>query len=491
MITGPLFDHFTHHVDVQGTSADHKNRPCYRRSGPGTLRLTPGAAKRSTPLIQTLPSRIRNLLSGLDEHTLEVVSKSSASLLVRIVGMFAALGVSVFLGRKLGVSGLGIVNLATQTVTTILMVATLVGMDQVLVKRIAIGDARRDPEEIASSFHTSSVINGLFATVIAIAGIALAPWLAQRVFHTQAIEIPLIVSMAAVVPQTFNRLFASGLNGLHKTWQSNLVNGTLITFVVGLGLLLMFFFHLPITVISVAILYAIGQLLVFALAGLYWKHLFRYKGSRRFIPKPMLTMALPLLIASGAYMITANADGFMLGWLRSTHEVGLYSVAAKLALLESFILMISNSAIMPKLAALYAQGRISEMEKMVKRVTGGLILIAIAILAIFVSCGHSILIMWGKEFAGAYLILVILGIGQFFNMSTGCAGALLSMCGHEKTSGYLSTAFLVLNLVLNYWLINAWGAVGAATATAITVTGDNTTKMILAKWKVGVLTLPF
>jgi O-antigen/teichoic acid export membrane protein len=425
----------------------------------------------------------------LDEHTLEVVTKSSSSMLVKIVGMVAALVVSVFLGRTLGASGLGIINLATQT-TTILLVVTMLGMNNVLIKRIAIGDARGDSQEIANSVYTSSVINGLFATVITVLGILLTPWLARSVFHTQALEIPLIVSLAVIVPQTFTRIFAAGMNGFHKIWQSNLVGDTLGTCVIGLELLLMFFFHLPITVITVAILYAVSRLIVFCSTGLYWRRLFPFRGPRCFIPRPMLTMALPLLIATGAYAIAANAGGVMLGWLRTPREVGLYSVATKLALLESLFLMVSNSAIGPKLASLHSQERIRELETMVKRVTGGLILIAIASLAVLIAFGHSILNLWGKEFAGAYLALVILGIGQFFNISTGCSGMLLAMCGHEKTVGYLSTTFLLLNLVLNYFLISAWGAVGAATATAITVAGENTIKVFLTKWYIGVSTIP-
>jgi O-antigen/teichoic acid export membrane protein len=98
--------------------------------------------------------------------------------------------------------------------------------------------------------------------------------------------------------------------------------------------------------------------------------------------------------------------------------------------------------------------------------------------------------MWGRDFTGAYLVLVVLGIGQFVNVSTGCCGMVLAMCGYEKLVGYTSFTFLCLNLVLNYFLILRWGAVGAATATAITIAGENATKMVLAKTKVGISTIP-
>ncbi len=404
--------------------------------------------------------------------------------------MAAALGVSLCLGRTLGASGLGIINLASQTVT-LLLVVTMFGMDNVLIKRIAIAYERGDQRQIGNSFYTSSVINGLLAGAITVLGAVLAPWLSRRVFHAPALEIPLIIFISVIVPQTFSRIFAAGLSGFRKIWQSSLVNDALSVWVVGIGLIVFFCAGIRTTVVSVAVLYAAGRLAVFASTGLYWRRLFRYSGPKQFIPGPMLTMALPLLVVSGTSVITSSADAVMLGWLGTSREVGLYSVAAKLALLESFFLIVSNSAISPKIASLFAEGKISDMEKMVKRTTLGLILIAVASLTIFVLFGHFILELWGSEFRGAYAILVVLGVGQFFNISTGCVGLLLIMCGHEKLQGYISVTFLTLNLFLNYLLIRAYGAVGAAAATALTIAGENVTKLAMAKWKVGILTTPF
>jgi O-antigen/teichoic acid export membrane protein len=98
--------------------------------------------------------------------------------------------------------------------------------------------------------------------------------------------------------------------------------------------------------------------------------------------------------------------------------------------------------------------------------------------------------LWGNEFKEAYLVLIILAVGQFFNISTGCAGMLLIMCGFEKIHGYISLFFMLLNLILNYTLIVSYGAVGAAIATTITIASENVVKLILAKKKVGISTIP-
>ena len=393
------------------------------------------------------------------------------------------------LGRVLGSTGLGIINL-TQQIATLLLVLTMLGMDNVLIKRVAIGHGTKDSGAIASSIYTASVINGLLATAVTAAGILLAPWASRRIFHTDALEIPLIIALVVLVPQTFARIYAASLNGFGKVWQSNLVNNTLSIWVVALGLAFLYLARVRITVVSVAILYAAARLVVFCSKGLYHRKLFRYRGQRQLLGRPMLKMACPLLIAAGAYLVMANADGVMLGWLKSPREVGLYSVAARVAALEIYFLMVSNSAIAPKMAALYAQGRKQEIEKIVKSVTAVLILIATISLVLFDVFGPALLSMWGRDFTGAYLVLVVLGIGQFVNVSTGCCGMVLAMCGYEKLVGYTSFTFLCLNLVLNYFLILRWGAVGAATATAITIAGENATKMVLAKTKVGISTIP-
>lgn len=416
--------------------------------------------------------------------------KSSTSLLVRIIGMICTLAVSVGLGRALGPHGLGIINLAIQ-ITTLVLVATVLGMDTILIKRVAIGHERGDSQEIASSIYTSTRISGILAVVVSVVGFLGARWLAVNVFHASDLWIPLVISIAAIVPQTFSRIYASGLNGLRKIWQSNLVNNTLSVCVVGIGLLLLYAARLPINVITVAALYACGRVVVFCFVTLYWRKVFLYRGPRQFIPKPMLVTALPLLISSTAYLVASNADGVMLGWLRGPNEVGLYSVAAKLAMVEILFLMISNSAIAPKLAYLYAEGRIAELEKMVKNVTLGLIIAATVSLIIFVGFGHAILSLWGRDFAGAYWMLIILSIGQFVNISAGCSGMLLTMCGHERIVGVLSTLSLAVNLVLNYFFIQWWGAVGAAVATSTTIAGEKLVKTVLAKRRIGVLTLPF
>ena len=338
---------------------------------------------------QSLKKRMFNLKSFLDPHTLEVLKKSVSSMLVKIAGMVVGLIISIFIGRMLGPEGLGIINLSNK-IAELLIVLTMFGFNNVIIKNVAIAH-NNDNKKIASTIYTATIFNGILAFIVAGIGYYSASFLSVNVFNEPSLKIPLTLAILAIVPQTYSRIFASGLNGFGKIWQSNLVNEALSAWVVGLGILCLIFFKIEITLINVALLYAIGRFIVFSSITFYWKSIFKYKVKKEFLLKPMIKMAFPLLLVAGTSIIASNSDVLMLGWLSNSKEVGIYTVAARLALLVSLFLQISNSAISPKLASMYANKNLNEMKVLVNRVTTGLLIIAIVFLAVFVFSGEFML----------------------------------------------------------------------------------------------------
>ena len=127
---------------------------------------------------------------------------------------------------------------------------------------------------------------------------------------------------------------------------------------------------------------------------------------------------------------------------------------------------------------------------MVRQVTFWLIIIGVLSTLFFLLFGHSILGLWGDEFKEAYYCLIILCFGQLVNISTGCSGVLLIMSGNERVFSIISVIFLILNIILNYILINLYGIVGAAIATSTSIILENILRVIIAKKKTGILTTP-
>ena len=431
----------------------------------------------------------KKITSKLDIHTLEVLIKSSKTMIVKIIGMIAGLSVSIFLGRMLGPEGLGIVSFANKF-GMILLILTMFGFQNVIIKFIAIAKAKQDNKAVASILKTSVIFNGLLSLVIASIGASVLSYVLDFWSINQDLHIPLLIVFFMLIPQTISRVYGAALNGYGKIWQSNLVNQTLTLILVGLGLLLLFILKIPPTPVNVLLLYALSRVLLLLIILALWRKTFKSKIKALINLKPMLKMAKHILLITGAGVIANNADIMMLTALGTFSDVGIYTVAAQLSILTSLFLHVSNAAISPKLATLFHESKSNEMQLMVKSVTKGLTLVALVFVISFIFLGQWLLSFWGHEFQESYLILVILAIGQFFNISTGCSGLLLVMCGFEKIHGYISLCGLALNITLNLILIIKFGALGAAIATAITILIENITKVIFAKQKIGILTLP-
>ena len=132
-----------------------------------------------------------------------------------------------------------------------------------------------------------------------------------------------------------------------------------------------------------------------------------------------------------------------------------------------------------------------ELQKLVQYVTISLFLISLAVLVISIGFGDVILSIWGPEFIGAYLTLVILAVGQFFNVSTGTVGTLLTMTGFEKKLLSVNTSFMVLNIILNFIFITIWGIKGAACAYTISIIGMNVTRVFFVYKYIGIHIFPW
>lgn len=427
-------------------------------------------------------------IKNLDRHTKEVFLKLSPTIVVQIIGVLARLITSIILGRILGPAGLGEVNLINQIIT-IVMVVSMFGMDHVLVKKIAIAHSNNNFNSIGNTIFTALLVNISIAIVLTVLGVLGSGFIASF-FNNTRLQIPIIIGFIIIVPQTIGSVFVSGINGYRKIWQSRLFKDFSTSLIVLIGIGLCLFFDLEITLIKVILLYTIGRLITFIVATIYWKTLYRPIFVRKFVDKKMFKMAFPLFFVSATTLLASSVDILMLGWLSDISKVGFYTVASRLVLFVAIFLQITNAALSPKIATFFANNQFKEMSIMVKQVTFLLMIIGLISTLLFLLFGKSLLGFWGSEFSGAYICLIILCFGQFINISTGCSGVLLIMCGYEKIFSYVTGSFLILNIVLNYFLIIRYNEVGAAIATTLTIVGENITRVIVAKQKTGVLTIP-
>jgi O-antigen/teichoic acid export membrane protein len=203
--------------------------------------------------------------------------------------------------------------------------------------------------------------------------------------------------------------------------------------------------------------------------------------------KELMVASISFGAISAAQLINNNLDLVMIGSLRTSAETGIYKAAVTISSLISFGLAIVNPVIMPKIAALYSTHEMEELKNLITRSAWLITFIAIAGLSAILLFGEEILtVIYGSNFRIGHTALIVLIFGQLANALFGPVALVLNMVGHERTTLAGVSISVVLNAVLNYFLIPEYGIIGAAISTSISLFFWNFTLAILLWRKAGI-----
>ncbi|MCF6243902.1 MAG: flippase [Sulfurovum sp.] len=185
--------------------------------------------------------------------------------------------------------------------------------------------------------------------------------------------------------------------------------------------------------------------------------------------KTILSVAFPMLISTGMFLVIAQTDIIMLGMYRSTKEVGVYSIVLALLLLITFVISSIEMIAGPKFAKLFSEKKMDELEYVAKKSAKLSFFISLPLILILMLLGKWVLSIYGEAFTGGYLPLLILLAGQIVSAMVGPAGYMLDMTGYQKQFRNIVLLAGGVNIVMNYILIPYYGIEGAALASLISV----------------------
>ncbi len=181
----------------------------------------------------------------------------------------------------------------------------------------------------------------------------------------------------------------------------------------------------------------------------------------------------------------------LLGVLASSEDVATYAVAARVTIAVSILHSAVASVAAPRLAVAFKSADLSTF-RAVSVHTGLLISApAIPVLGLLFFFSPSILQVFGSSYAeNGSTLLRILVVGQIVAAIFGHSGTVLLMAGQFRIASTNSVFFGVLQLSMTLALVPAFGAVGAALATAITVSLGHIATLVLVRVYVGLWPIP-
>ncbi len=193
------------------------------------------------------------------------------------------------------------------------------------------------------------------------------------------------------------------------------------------------------------------------------------EGPSRTDFRTWLAISAPLLVILTAELLLQNTDILVVSRFMSPNDVGIYFAAGKTMALIMFVHYAVGSAVAHKFAALKARGDHDGLRAFVRDSVNWTFWPSLAGALIILLLGKPLLWLFGPQFDAGYPVMFILVIGFLFRSAMGPAEFLLNMLGEQKLCATVLFSAALLNIALNVALVPAYGMIGAASATALSL----------------------
>lgn len=186
-----------------------------------------------------------------------------------------------------------------------------------------------------------------------------------------------------------------------------------------------------------------------------------------FSSREILTRSFPIAVSGMAIFLMMSFDILFLKKYYGDTTVAFYSVAVKLMTLLSVIILTVNITVSAAIAASFSNKEIDKVQQIVQNSSRLIVVITLPAVIGLLFFPEFVLQFFGSNYLVAKEALVVLVLGQGLCAFFGSAPVYLNMTGRQRIFQRIVLGALVLNFLLNYWLIPSYGMLGAAIAFSV------------------------
>ncbi len=186
---------------------------------------------------------------------------------------------------------------------------------------------------------------------------------------------------------------------------------------------------------------------------------------------------LPLLTSDLVMILMHSSDTLMLGYFHGTASVALYQVILPAAAFNTLVRSSFALLYTPTAARLFAKEDYVGIKQLYWRTAIWLGVLSFPLFALTFAMAEPLtLFLYGERYEQSWVFLQMLAFAYYFNVILGYNGLTLKVLGKIRYVVTINVAVMVLNVILNLLLIPAYGALGAAIATAVSMLVHNILK---------------
>jgi O-antigen/teichoic acid export membrane protein len=373
----------------------------------------------------------------------------------------------------------GVYSLALVILSICGAIATL-GLADATPRSIAYARGKNDIERVQKLIPAAIQFGLIGGISLGIIVFFTSDIIATNVFHDANLGLPLRIFALGIPISALISVLISIFQGFDDVKPAAYVQNILRSLLFPLLLLPIIFLKLPFTGVFYAALASLVVSCVVLIVYTAKRLPFSVKIRTRLVTNPvareLLLFSLPLLGTGVLGLIMSWADILMLGGLKSSTDVGLYSAARPLAELISAPANAIVLIYVPVTSGLYARGSIPEMRRNFSILTKWLVSATLPLFLILFLFPETVLgFLFGASYTSATTALRILSVGFIVNNLTGPKGATLIAMGKVRFLMWAMLAIVLLYIGLNVALIPPLGIEGAAVALTTALTALNLT----------------
>lgn len=414
----------------------------------------------------------------------ELARVAQGSALVFVATMFG-LGLnylfSIWVARALGATEFGVYAIGL-AVFNALSVFALGGLDSATLRFIPDAQASGSVRHLRQTIRALLGLSLLFGTVIGLALLSGAPFLAQPVFKNEHVSTVLVLFAIGIPAFTISSVLIAILQS-----NQDVVQRTTIKYV-----------YEPIArnIIAIVLLWigwraegaALAVVSAVILSAFLAARVLRVNVAQGNDPSPsgvatakILEFSSHLILALLFNAVATRSDMLILGHYRPTADVGIYSAAFLTSSIIGLSLGCFESMANPLFSQHIARANMMQLAGLYRTVLRWSVIVALPLFLVMALFPAVILSLFGSTYESGAAALTILALGQIVNAATASTHNVLVLAGHSKIVMWNGIGMGVLQIGLNFILIPRFGLLGAAITSAIVLITLNIVRLVEAR----------
>ncbi|MFC0780599.1 MATE family efflux transporter [Flavobacterium sp. HJSW_4] len=392
------------------------------------------------------------------------LKQSIVTLFLRISGAALLFGFTVFLTKSFSPKIVGQYDFAR---TFLLVVGSicLLGFDQSILYFKGILTSKKSLEEL-KNIYGKMVLMLFLASLTALLIILIIDKKTINNYFSDNEVYPIILKSAIA-------LFFSGISmlnteifrALDKLIVAELFRNVIKYVPLILGAIILFYYQketylVDVFLIGFVALAIISSIFVFV----YFKKIKKQDLTENISHKEIFFKSYPIAISGMALFLLMSFDILFLKKYRNDETVAFYSVGFKIMTIVSIIIITINITISSKISEYFSGNNREELAKILKNSSRTIFSITLPIIILLSVFSDYILSFFGEGYIAAKQAFLILIIGQGVCSAFGSSSVYLNMTGRQHIYQIILIIAVIINFVLNRFLIPIYGMTGGAIA---------------------------